>query len=426
MADLSIRKGSTSQSITMRFLDTSAATFASSFDASADGLDLWYKREGEARVPFTAVDLASETADWVSGGLIFIDDGYVRIDVPDAALDFGADNVLVGGAGTNLMGIGQLIELTASSPSSPPSPTFIVGTEAVECNLLLPEAADSTHEGCPVVTKRRHIPMAKGVCGTAVWNMRLPNGNAANFADCIESDSDSASESESDSSIKVRFQGCDRNCVLAEADGDIVDATTGTIQFEVPSIVCQNSGIYQFQAALMSGDSPKFVDSGLISVEHGLWGSTTNMGGPPTIQEIRFALMDRETENDLLQSVEFDDADILEAIRWPVFQFNETPPNLGFQYNCNTFPFRYHWIQAITARLLLAAAHHYVRNKMQASSGGLTVDDKAKDLDYQRFAKLYLDEWKMFVDQKKIELNASQAYGGLYSRYSGYINGNTW
>ena len=44
--------------------------------------------------------------------------------------------------------------------------------------------------------------------------------------------------------------------------------------------------------------------------------------------------------------------------------------------------FRHHWRNAIVAELLFTAAHHYVRNKMQAQSAGLAVDDKAKDKDY--------------------------------------------
>jgi hypothetical protein len=424
MADLEIRKGSTSQSITIRFLNLAAASFADPFDASANGLDLWYRRNGEGRVPFTAVDLDSEDADWVEGGIKYIDDGYVRVDVPDAAFNYGANAVLISGTGTGIMGLGQLIELTAATPSSPsPEPT-VGSTQSVECSVFLPEADDSTHEGCPVRTKRRHIPIPKGVCGAAVWRMRLPNGRTADFADCMVDSDGSSSESEMPE-IKVRFAGCDGNCVLGESDGEILDASTGLIQFETPSIVCQNSGIYQFQAALMNGDSPKFIDSGIISVEPGLWGNTSNMSGPPTIGEIRFAIMDHQEENDLLRAVEFNDADILESIRWPVFQFNETPPDLGRRYNCNNFPFKYHWIQAIIGRLLTAASHHYVRNKMLASSGGLNVDDKNKDMDYLRFANIYLTEWKTFIDQKKVELNARMGYGDFSSSYS-YHTGDSW
>ncbi len=176
----------------------------------------------------------------------------------------------------------------------------------------------------------------------------------------------------------------------------------------------------------MRDDSPFFLDSGgIISVEPGLWGNTGNMSGPPTLQEIRYAIMDRVEENTLLRAVEFDDSDILEAVRWPVRQFNELSPDLGMSYSCNNFPFKYHWIQATVGRLLLAAVNHYMRNKMLASSGGLNVDDKNRDTDYLRLSKMYQDEWLEWAQLKKIELNASLAWGDCGSRYGGYT-GYSW
>lgn len=300
----------------------------------------------------------------------------------------------------------------------------------ISCIAYLPEADTPTHDGCPVVTKRRHIPVNKGLCGTAQWTMRLPSGQPINFSGCLDetvSVSDSASLSEGIDKIAVRFTGCDRGCgVIAEVEADIVDPEAGQIQFTLPDAVCQSAGVYFFQAGLIKDDSPIFLDAGgLISVEPGLWGNTNDTGGPPTLQEIRYAIMDRAEENTLLRAVEFDDSDILEAIRWPVQQFNELTPNLGIRYNCNNFPFKYHWVQAVVGRLLLAAVNHYMRNKMQATSGGLTVDDKNRDTDYLRLSKMYQDEWLEWAQTKKIELNASLAYGDITSRYGGYT-GYEW
>lgn len=294
---------------------------------------------------------------------------------------------------------------------------------AVPCNLILPAADDVVHAGCPVLTKRRHFLIAKGQCGTAQWEMRWPDGEIADLSPCIEGSDDNANVSASLSAAYgltavARFQGCGRGELLAEVPATVVDASQGLVQFTFPEAVCQGAGIYQFQVALVNDTSVVFADGGLISVEHGLWGETSSMGGPPTLQTIRFHLRDRAVENDLLQEVEFDDAEIIEAIRQPVMEFNETPPPLTY-FNCGNFPYHYHWRNAVVAELLRVAAHHYVRNKMQVSSGGLTGDDKDKNDDYLRVAGLYVQEWKTFIARKKTELNAMGGYSSMGSTYDG-------
>lgn len=290
----------------------------------------------------------------------------------------------------------------------------------VDCVPILPAAADVVHAGCPVLTKQRHFVLAKGQCGTAEWEMRWPDGVTADFSACLTADSVSADSVSADAyvGVQVRFQGCDRNSAIYEVDGTVVtDGSDGLIRFPIPQQVCCGAGIYTFQAAVTrDSTSVIFADGGMISVEHGLWGDTGDAGGPPTLQTIRFHLRDRAAENDLLQDVEFDDAEIIEAIRKPVEEFNETPPTLT-PFSCATFPYHYHWRNAVVAELLRTAAHHYVRNKMNISSGGLVGDDKDKDRDYLRVAMLYIQEWKDFIVQKKSELNIRQGYFSAGSDY---------
>lgn len=294
-------------------------------------------------------------------------------------------------------------------------------SKPVNCQIVVPEAEDATHEGCAVLTKRRAFIIPKGQCGLAQWTMRWKDGQTADLSDCFptnsSSESTSTSVAESDLSIAVRFQGCDRTRNLATVEATLVDAKNGLVQFQIPETVCRHAGIYQFQiAVLQNNSSVVFADGGIISVEHGMWGDTNQMSGPPTIEEIRMHLRDRPEENDLLAAVEFDDAEILNAIRQPVMYWNEQLPPLPY-LNCNNFPFRHHWRNAIVAELLFTAAHHYVRNKMQAQSAGLAVDDKAKDKDYLAIAMLYKQEWQEFVKMKKISINANSFYGSAGSSY---------
>jgi hypothetical protein len=415
MPVVTFRRSSIERSVRMRFVDLETAEPADNVDETTPGIHFWYERDAGARVDFVPVALDSLESSWTAGGVQPIGDGYVRVDIPDAVCEFGADSVLIGGGATGLIAIGPTILLTGSAPDDGLLPEDNTQSSIVNCAAYIQEAPDPTHEGCPVRTKRRHVAVNKGVAGIVEWTMRASNTKPANFSDCIPSGS--LSNDDSSAEVKVRFQGCDRGKLLGEVDATIIESRIGMIEFPLPACVYQHSGIYQFQAALLNNGSPVFIDSGIISVEHGLWGDTGHMGGPPTIEDIRFAIKDREAENDLLRAVEFDDAEILEAIRWPVMQFNEKPPSLSTRYNCNNFPFRYYWIQAIVARLLIMASHHYLRNKMQAASSGLSVDDKDKNAEYTQFAQLYLQEWQEFLSQKKVELNAQEAWGTVDSGY---------
>jgi hypothetical protein len=421
MAEIERQKGTTEEQLVVRAVSQATSLPYEGLTAASSGLSLWYRREGEEQVFFDPVALDSLDAPFSPGGLLAIDDGYYRLDVPDAALaDGDADSVQVGGSADGVVLLGVQVRLTASSGSynSSGGSTLDAASTTVTCDGVIPEIAPIEREGCPVRTKRRHIPAVQGVCSEAQWTMRARDGRIADLSNCVGGGSLSAGSSsgsdsgEATADVAVRFQGCDGGCVLATVEATVLDAAGGLIQFPIPEAVCQTAGIYMFQAAVIDADGrPRFVDGGLLSVEAGMWGAGDS-GGPPTIEEIRFHLRDRATENTLLAEVEFDDAEILEAIRQPIRQFNETPPPLR-HYNCNTFPYRYYWRNAIVSELLKVAAHHYLRNKLQMTSGGLSTDDKNKNSEYMQLAMLYDREWREFIIQKKVELNAELCWGSV-------------
>ena len=96
---ITIAPGSTSQSVEL-YLGATGLTFATS------GLAAYYVRNRAAPTPITLV--AAPNPTWVSGGFAEIDSatvpGLYRLDLPDAALNAGADDVTVvvrGASGTN-------------------------------------------------------------------------------------------------------------------------------------------------------------------------------------------------------------------------------------------------------------------------------------------------------------------------------------
>jgi hypothetical protein len=98
---ITIVPGSTSQSIEL-YLGVTGLT------ATTAGLTATYNRTRSNRVPITLVNLTYMTDGWVSGGFKEVDastmPGVYRLDLPDAAVALGADDVTVvvkGAAGTN-------------------------------------------------------------------------------------------------------------------------------------------------------------------------------------------------------------------------------------------------------------------------------------------------------------------------------------
>lgn len=415
MAETERKYGSRNQSLDVLIVNKTTAQPVENLVYNSPSLALWYRRDGEEIQPLTLVELANAAAAHQDGGFCEIDDGYYRVDLPDDAFLVGAEGFRLGGSMDDNVVIGMYVRLSAQCTTARATGGGVSwgDVQTVACDAILPEAPQATHEGCIVATKRRHIPVPQGLCGQAVWIMRQKNGNALDLSSCLEDvDPDASVSVEADvNSVKVRFRGCDRAEPLYQVTGSVLDAASGMVQFPV-SPICKFPGIFEFQVAIVDPDGdPLIVDGGLISVEPGLWGHTS-ISGPPTIQEIRLHLRDTGAENDLLGDYEFDDAEILESIRRPVMHFNEMPPTLR-QYNCMNFPWRYQWLNATVAELLRTAAHHYVRNKMQASGSGLSVDDKNKNDDYLRIAKMYRDEWLEFIRLKKASLNMG-GFAGSY------------
>lgn len=141
--------------------------------------------------------------------------------------------------------------------------------------------------------------------------------------------------------------------------------------------------------------------------------------GPITIPEIRMAILDFECSNTLLDDVEFEDVEIMAAIRRPIDRWNETTPNLVL-YTPATFPWREHWMICTVGYLMRAAAHKYRRNNLTYQAAGLTVSDMDKFNEYEKVAALRIKEYDEWMRNKKVEMNVSMGYATMGSPYGYY------
>jgi len=112
-----IAADATDQSTVLRALDSTTFLPYTSIAYDTAGIDLWYRREGAAKVSITEVTLATTSTAHSDGGVIHIGDGYFRVDLPDAAVASGVDGVAVGGTATGVVIIGAYHPLNFISPA---------------------------------------------------------------------------------------------------------------------------------------------------------------------------------------------------------------------------------------------------------------------------------------------------------------------
>lgn len=298
--------------------------------------------------------------------------------------------------------------------------------------LVLPdgivESADQTHLDCPVITKSRVISFPRGTAATLQWEVRDGAGRTVDLTGLLGTvDFGTTTTTANPSSLaqvvfRFRMAGSASPTVY-QVIGDAWEADQGLVRVDIPSTVYDCPGIWLFDVAVSDDEGyVRVIDSGMISVERSMFISadpSVVSQGPLTLDEIRIHLRDTAAENDLSAEVEFDDTEIIQAIIRPIQEWNETPPTVAI-FDTGNFPYRYWWLQAVTASLLMTAAHWYRRNKLQIQTkGGINDDSKNRDQAYTQAAMLLRQEWKEWMRHKKVEINMRLASGSIGSPYGG-------
>lgn len=204
--------------------------------------------------------------------------------------------------------------------------------------------------------------------------------------------------------------------VLFEIEGEVLkdcegcDDCTGLVEFDFDPLKEYCPGVYL-------GQIVRFVHGGYIvdsypiyfSVEPSLAGQWAQQG-MITIPEVRLALGDHEIgEVSLLDEFEFEDTEIVAAVRWVVDKWNNTPPPVN-TYTYYNFPYRYWWIKGAVIELLRMAARRYAKNQLAYQAGGITIDDQNKAGDYEGIAKRMYAEFDEWFKMEKRRQNMDRAW----------------
>lgn len=311
-------------------------------------------------------------------------------------------------------------------------------------------------DGCRVLTRMKAFVVPQGIAPTLEHVFRDASGNALDIDRLCggplypypgpipipvspgSETSVSASESSGSESSQSASQAADCSVVLRlkeaiapagsgnrvwQFPGTIVAPRDGLVRFPVAAKAVERAGIYEMSMALLDADdNPRHVENPFLWVEHSLFGPRTRrcMTGPPNLQEVRQAIIDSHSaENLLLDALEFADDQILHAMLRPVRLWNELPPPIDLCFDSRTFPFKEAWLKGTAAQLFLAAAHNYRRNHLPYQAGGVAIADKDKEEVYAKAGTALFEEYRTFVLAKKYQFNSQSFRGWMGSTYGG-------
>jgi hypothetical protein len=332
-----------------------------------------------------------------------------------------------------------VIATPASQPIIPtPAPiTTVGGLFPVSCagqNII--SAPVSTVNGTPVLGRMRSIVVNQGQCATIEWQLHDKDGHPVSLQACGFPDDSESSSALIDYRVVLRLKeqlSLGNAKVPFEVEADVVNASEGRVRAELTAAMTALPGLYYGEMALVSTvaesqDLPCVVFSNTFSVviTRSLFGPQGEIGGPPSIAEIRLHLRDSSPgESFLLDNLMFDDAEIALAIARPVMYWNEVPPPLDNIYNTQDFPFRYHWLEGIAANLFFMVAEQYRRNDFQYAAAGMQINDQNKAQAYEQAGQTRWTAYREWVRNTKASINLESCYGEVTSnyKYSSYASG---
>jgi hypothetical protein len=191
------------------------------------------------------------------------------------------------------------------------------------------------------------------------------------------------------------------------------DPTNGEVYLEIEPNDLRYPGMYLCSIFLCSeGVVKQAFEMYVESAPSVAWSGQPH---PLTISEIRLWSRDWAPEvNDLLDEVEYKDAEIAAAIRRGIDLWNSTPPLLRMHtYTPSTFPAQYRsqWIDVTIGFLKIMAADWYERNHLPYQAGGVTINDRNKFQGYRQDGYQRMQNYQSWMKDIKVQLNMQGGWG---------------
>lgn len=274
----------------------------------------------------------------------------------------------------------------------------------------------SEMDGVDSPGRKQGVRLPQGLAAVLEWTLRDDAGNPADLSAYLQG-SASSSSSTADGAVTLLLIEClslSTSAVPLSVAGAAVTPADGVVRATLPAAATRLPGVYdlEWRVTDAAGDLVH-VTQGSMIVDRGLAGDGK---GPPTVAELRLHLRDSGAEdNYLLDTIEFDLAEVAACIERPVRLWNETLEFVGPRYTTQNYPYRSQWLDATIGYLHMLAAHNYDRNLQEYQAGGTAMRDKAKGNLYLQKSQLLLGAYGNWVKQRKGQLNMEAAFGSTAS-----------
>jgi hypothetical protein len=321
--------------------------------------------------------------------------------------------------------------LVACDPNITAAPTNLTPTSIYD--VFTRTAPIAATNSLPILNRTRAIQIGQGQHALIQWQIHDNAGNPIDLTPVVDDQTDFGPIT-----LRIKEQLALGNArPVPSIECNITDPLTGMVQAELPTTMTNTPGIYYAEVSIMTTPAafgpnepsnspiPIFSNTFSLIINRSTFGPSGDMGGPPSIAEIRLHLRDSSpSESYLLEHLMFDDAEIALAIARPVMYWNEIPPPLDTVYNTQNFPFRYHWLEGICANLFMMVAEQFRRNQLSYSAAGINVDDQNKEGSYERAGQARWQAYREWVRATKASINLESCYGEVTStyKYSAYTD----
>lgn len=207
-----------------------------------------------------------------------------------------------------------------------------------------------------------------------------------------------------------------------EVEGEVLDYDEGKVVFHLTEKQTSRIGVFIAEVMIFRSDLLLKRWPLYLCIEPSLasnLGNSRRVRGGLTLPEIRMCLRDVNKDySEVLDEVEFKDAEILLAIQMPVDCWNDSLPyEPRLVYNYTNFPYRHEWMRATCGYLLEIAAHWYRRNDIPLQAGGMTVQDRAKHQTYEPKSQELLANYREWAQRRKVAESMRFAWGTVGSMW---------
>lgn len=215
-----VKAGATDQTVTVRVVDSTDGTPETAVAYNTTGAAFWYKRGATGAK--TAISLATQTdtGAHTDGGFVHISDGYCRLDLPDAAVAAGVDEVSIGGTFTDMVVIGTTVQLAAYNIRTENAPADII---AISTDTT---AADNLEAACDGTTY--NIGGGAVVAASVTGAVGSVTGNVTGSIGSLATQAKADVNAEADTAISDAGLATAAALATVDTNVDSILADTGT------------------------------------------------------------------------------------------------------------------------------------------------------------------------------------------------------